>query len=65
MAEIGSAFLAADLGLEIEPREDHAAYVANWLKVLEGDKRTVFIAASYAQKVADFLHSMQPRRGVS
>ena len=33
VAEIGAAFLAAELGLYAEPREDHAAYVANWLKV--------------------------------
>lgn len=32
VAELGSVFLAADLGLAIEPREDHAAYIASWLK---------------------------------
>ena len=35
VAELGSAFLAADLGLELEPREDHAAYIESWLKVLK------------------------------
>ena len=56
VAEIGAAFLAADLGLYAEPREDHAAYVEGWLKVLKADKRAIFTAASAAQKAADFLH---------
>ena len=33
VAELGSTFLAADLGLAIDPRDDHAAYIASWLKV--------------------------------
>ena len=31
VAELGSAFLCADLDLTPEVREDHAAYIANWL----------------------------------
>jgi antirestriction protein ArdC len=31
VAEIGAAFLCADLGITPETREDHAAYVASWL----------------------------------
>lgn len=60
VAELGAAFLCADLGLALEPREDHAAYIASWLKVLKNDKRFVFIAASHAQRAADFLHELQP-----
>jgi antirestriction protein ArdC len=29
------------------------------LKVLKNDKRAIFTAASYAQKAADYLHSLQ------
>lgn len=61
VAEIGSAFLAADLGLYLEPREDHAAYLASWLAILKQDKRAVFAAASFAQKAADFLLNVQHR----
>jgi antirestriction protein ArdC len=32
VAELGSAFLSADLGLTPEVREDHAAYIASWIK---------------------------------
>lgn len=59
VAEIGAAFLCADLGLTPEVREDHAAYIASWLKVLKNDKKAVFMAASHAQKAADLLHAYQ------
>ncbi len=59
VAEIGSAFLAADFGLEFEPRPDHAAYIANWLTVLKNDKRAIFQAASHAQKAVQYLHDFQ------
>lgn len=60
VAELGSAFLCADLDLTPEPREDHASYIAHWLKALEGDKRAIFTAAGHAQRAADFLHKLQP-----
>jgi antirestriction protein ArdC len=36
-AELGAAFLAADLGLAIEPRPDHASYLASWAKLWRGE----------------------------
>src|ERR1700678_241509 len=66
VAELGSAFLSADLDLTPEVRDDHAAYIGSWLKVLKQDKRAIFIAASYTQRAADFLHGLQnvePVRG--
>lgn len=59
VAELGSAFLACDLGLALEPRDDHAAYLGSWLKVLQGDKRAIFQAAAHAQRAVDFLHGLQ------
>jgi antirestriction protein ArdC len=53
VAELGSAFLCADLGITPEVREDHAAYIASWLTVLKGDRRFIFTAASHAQRAAD------------
>jgi len=32
VAEIGAAFLCADLGITPETRDDHARYIASWLK---------------------------------
>jgi len=60
VAELGAAFLCADLNLVPEPREDHAAYIASWLRVLKNDKRAVFTAASHAQRAADYLNGLQP-----
>ncbi len=59
VAELGSAFLSADLDLTPEVRADHAAYIASWIKVLKDDKRAIFTAASHAQRAADFLHGLQ------
>jgi antirestriction protein ArdC len=59
VAELGSAFLSADLELTPEVREDHASYIASWIKVLKDDKRAIFTAASHAQRAADFLHGLQ------
>jgi antirestriction protein ArdC len=62
VAELGSAFLCADLELTPEVREDHASYIASWLEVLKNDKRAIFQAASHAQRAVDFLHGLkQPR----
>jgi len=60
VAELGAAFLCADLELELAVRDDHAAYIASWLKVLKQDKRAIFTAAAHAQRAADFLHKAQP-----
>lgn len=59
VAELGAAFLCADLGITLDDREDHAAYIGSWLKVLRDDKRAIFTAAAHAQRAADFLHSLQ------
>ena len=63
VAELGAAFLCADLDLTLEPREDHASYIANWLEVLKNDHRAIFTAASHAQRAADFLNGLQPAAG--
>lgn len=53
VAELGSAFLCAALG--IEPTVRHADYLASWLQVLREDNRAIFRAASAASKAADWL----------
>jgi len=61
VAELGSAFLSADLGLTPETREDHAAYIGSWLEVLRNDKRFIFQAARFAQAAVEHLHGYQPK----
>ncbi len=53
VAEMGSAFLCASLG--IVPTVRHADYLASWLDVLREDNRAIFRAASAATKAADWL----------
>jgi antirestriction protein ArdC len=60
VAELGAASLCADLDLTLEPREDHAAYIANWLHVLKTDNRAIFTAATHAQRAPDFINGLQP-----
>jgi antirestriction protein ArdC len=60
VAELGSAFLCAELGVTPDIRDDHAAYLASWLAVLKQDKRAIFAAASQAQRAADYLRGLQP-----
>jgi antirestriction protein ArdC len=54
IAEIGSCFLGARIG--VEPTiEEAASYLDSWLAVLKEDKRAIFKAASAAQRAADFV----------
>jgi antirestriction protein ArdC len=59
IAELGAAFLCAELGLSNEPRPDHAAYLASWLRVLKNDKRAIFTAASKTEAAVDYMHGKQ------
>ena len=55
IAEMGSAFLCAALG--IVPTVRHADYIGSWLEVLREDNRAIFRAAGAASKAADWLLS--------
>lgn len=59
IAELGSAFLCAELGLEAEPHPTHASYLASWLKLLRSDPKAIFTAASAASRAAGYLTSLQ------
>jgi len=59
VAELGAAFLCADLDLTPEVREDHAGYIGCWLQVLQNDKRAIFSAAAHAQRAVDYLQGRQ------
>ena len=56
----GCASCLAETLESLEPREDHAAYIANWLGVLKADNRAIFTAASHAQRAADFINGLEP-----
>ena len=56
IAELGAAYLCADLGLPSQIEDDHGPYIQSWLKALKNDKRYVFWAASRAQEAVNYLH---------
>lgn len=58
IAEIGSAFLCAEIGISPEPRIDHARYIDSWLKVLKSDKRAIFTAAAKASHAVTYLNGL-------
>ncbi|HEY9745016.1 MAG TPA: zincin-like metallopeptidase domain-containing protein [Oculatellaceae cyanobacterium] len=53
IAEMGSAFLFADLGLD--GNVQHDSYIASWLRVLRNDKKAIFKAATEASKAHQFI----------
>jgi len=55
VAEFGSAFLLAMFGLSAAPREDHAHYLANWLKVLRDEPNALQEASIKAQAASKLL----------
>ena len=59
VAEMGAAFLCADLGISNTPRPDHAKYLNNWMRGLKNDKKLIVQAASHAAKAAQYLHDLQ------
>ena len=58
IAELGAAFLCADLGISVQPRRDHAAYIANWLQVLRQQKTAIFTAASSATAACRYVEEL-------
>lgn len=55
VAELTAVFVSAHLGIAPEPREDHAKYIAPWLRVAREDNRAVYKAATLAAKATGFL----------
>ena len=56
VAELGAAFLCAELWISQKPRKDYACYIENWLKVPRNDKRAIFTAASKATEAASYRY---------
>lgn len=55
VAELTASFVCAALGFDNPARDDHAAYLQGWIKVLKGDKKAFITAAGKAQAAADFI----------
>ena len=59
VAEIGSAFLCAHLGISKTPRKDHAKYLNAWIQKIEDSEKAMTKAFTLAQKSLDCLIEMQ------
>ncbi len=60
VAETASCFLSAQFQIDWQEMQ-HAEYLQSWLKTIENDPKILFKAASHAQKIVDFLNSLQNR----
>ena len=60
VAEIGSACIINDLGLETESSfKNSAAYIQSWLTALKNDKKMIIGAASRAEKAVKLILNIQ------
>ncbi|MFN3217671.1 MAG: ArdC family protein [Acidimicrobiales bacterium] len=58
IAELGAAIAAARLGITTQPRDDHAAYLAHWIELLDEDPKILFRTATAAQRAVDHLDAL-------
>jgi antirestriction protein ArdC len=58
VAELAAALLGSDLGLPVAHLDNHASYIASWLKVLKQDSRAVLTAAAKAEQAAQLLMAL-------
>lgn len=58
VAEIGSAFITAALGIDHATRDDHASYIKSWLGALRNDKTLIVKAASLASKAVEYIEQL-------
>jgi antirestriction protein ArdC len=63
VAELSAAFSMGRLAIEAEPREDHAHYIASWIKALQDDHTAINKAASMASKATDYLFGGPSKEG--
>lgn len=57
VAELGAAVIATELGIGHATRDDHAAYLAHWVRILKEDPRHLWTVAGKAEQAADLLLS--------
>lgn len=55
IAELTAAICCASLGIDQEPRIDHAQYIASWIRQLRADSSAFPRAAAAAQKAASWI----------
>ena len=60
VAELGAMFITTSvLGLNAEPRPDHAQYLASWVRKLKDDPSAIWTAATKAEQATRFITELQ------
>lgn len=60
IAEMGSSFLLAALGITPEVRQDHVVYIKSWISNLKKDPSAFIRAMTQAQQAADWIMDRSP-----
>lgn len=55
VAELGASFLCADHGIMYNGIEDHAGYIASWLRHLRNDNKAIFRASTQASNASQLI----------
>lgn len=55
VAELASAFVCAEIGLDNSLIADSASYISGWLDALKRDPKAIVLASSQARRAADFI----------
>lgn len=63
IAELAAAMTGSELGLPTEHLDNHASYLASWLRVLKADNRAILSAAAKAEEASAFLLGFGAREG--
>lgn len=60
-AELTSAILGSELELPVSHLDDHASYIASWIRVLKADSKAILTIASKAEEAASYLLALAGR----
>lgn len=55
VAELSSCIIGASLGLPVTHLDNHASYIASWIKILKDDEKALLSAAAKAETAASYL----------
>lgn len=55
VAELASAFVCAEIGLDNSLIADSASYISGWLVALKRDPKAIVLAATQARRAADYI----------
>lgn len=59
VAELASAFVCAEIGLDNSLIADSASYISGWLDALRRDPKAVVLASTQARRAADYILARQ------